>query len=764
MSEHQIPRSTIRDRQIEDLFPNLLLLTGVDAAAASVLLLFVIFVTGNYEATAYLWIAAVISLSVMRAAIIYFADQVSGVTDNLKATAVLIMATALISGCIWGTTWLIHPSLYEFDAPRGAMLSWPTFIIFTAAIYYGPFREAFFTLAVIATSGQVGHLIYLGGERNLQIAAGYVVLVAVASLVALHIYRDRRRATEADMLVQKLQEDLIRDARALKEKEKELVERIDREERLIEAKQLSDHKLREANDEKVLLLDAVSEGILGINSEGDITFINPAALTMLRYTERETLNKNAVSLLCKSTTTTGLEAETRRVLSACVNEGAVMEGVQGLFSGSDHQLIPVSFACSPVKKDESLIGVVISFTDETQRKDLEAKLVQSQKMEAMGRITGGVAHDFNNLLTVILGNLQFLKRRYFKEAEGNGAELVDKIMSAAKSGADLNSRLLSYSREQSLQNELTDLKKLLMDMGNFLQRILGEEIEVKYSFAESSAVVMIDRSQFENVVINLCLNARDAMPEGGTLTIGSRSVVLDQSPVIKVGATHLEHEKDEATDEYLELIFADTGHGVPLDIQEKIFDPFFTTKERGKGTGFGLSTAYGFLQQSGGSIRVESTPGSGATFVMVLPLVQDELMLDAGMSEDDANELSYNGTILVVEDDDGVRDIASQTLLDAGYQVLLAENGNKGFELFQRHRNIDLVFSDIIMPGGMTGVELAEKIQSIKPIPVLLATGYAEKMLKDRVEGESNVVCISKPYDIEELPGLIDSMLQQQAS
>ncbi len=761
MNEHRIPSSVVRDRQIQDLLPNLLLFTGVDALAAIVLFLFVVFATGNYESTAYLWIGGTVALCVSRAAIIYFSDRVLGYSDNLKSTAALIIASALISGCIWGTTWLMHPTLVEFDAPRGALLSWPTFIIFTAAIYYGPCREAFFTLAITATCGQVAHLIYLGEERNLQIAAGYVVLVAVASLVALHIYRDRLRATRADMLVQKLREDLIRDERTLKDKEAELLERIDREERLIEAKQLSDHKLREANEEKLLLLDAIGEGILGINSRGNITFINPAALAMLNYSELDTLNQNAVGLLCKSTTVTGLEAETRRVLSSCVNEGAAVEGVQGLFSGADHQLLPVSFACRPIKKDESLIGAVLSFTDETQRKDMEAKLVQSQKMEAMGRITGGVAHDFNNLLTVILGNLQFLKRRYFRNTEGNGVELVDKIMSAAKSGADLNSRLLSYSREQSLQNELTDLKKLLLDMNKFLQRILGEQIEVRFRFDESSAAVMIDRSQFENVVINLCLNARDAMPEGGTLTIGSRRVVLDESPVIKLGASH---EEEEATGEYLELIFADTGSGVPLDIQEKIFDPFFTTKERGKGTGFGLSTAYGFLQQSGGSIRVESAPGEGATFVLVLPLVHEELEQDAGLYEDDADLMSYNGTILVVEDDDDVRDIASQTLLDAGYQVLLAENGNKGLEQFQKHRNIDLVFSDIIMPGGMTGVEMAKKIQSIKPIPVLLATGYAEKMLKDRVEGESNVICISKPYDIEELPGLIDSMLQQQAS
>ncbi|MCG8413929.1 MAG: response regulator [Pseudomonadales bacterium] len=761
MNEHRISSSVIRDRQIKDLLPNVLLLAGVDALAATALFIFVIFAIGNYESTAYLWFGGTIALSLSRAAIIYFSDRVLGYSDNLKATAALIVASALISGCIWGTTWMMHPTLAAFDAPRGAILSWPTLIIFTSAIYFGPFREAFFTLAITATSGQVAHLIYLGDERNLQIAAGYVVLVAIASLVAININRDRLRATRADMLVQRLREDLIRDERTLKAKEAELLERIDREERLIEAKKLSDNKLQEANEEKLLLLDAIGEGILGVNSEGNITFINPAALSMLNYTEQETLDQNAVGLLCKSTTATGLEAETRQVLNSCVTKGATHQNVQGVFSGSNHQLLPVNFACRPVKKDQTLIGVVISFTDETQRKDMEAKLVQSQKMEAMGRITGGVAHDFNNLLTVILGNLQFLKRRYFKNTDGNGAELVDKIMSAAKSGADLNSRLLSYSREQSLQNELTDLKKLLLDMDKFLQRILGEQVKVNIEFDESSAAVMIDRNQFENVVINLCLNARDAMPEGGTLTIGSRKVVLDESPVVKLGVGN---EREETISEYLELIFSDTGTGVPLDIQEKIFDPFFTTKERGKGTGFGLSTAYGFLQQSGGSIRVESVPGEGATFILVLPLVQQEPEQDTGAYEDEADLMSYNGTILVVEDDDGVREIACQTLLDAGYQVLLAENGNKGLEQFQKHRNIDLVFSDIIMPGGMTGVEMAEEIQSIKPIPILLATGYAEKMLKDRVESESNVVCISKPYDIEELPSLIDSMLQQEAS
>jgi len=763
MTEPQLNPAVINKLLVDSVFRKMPGLIVLDVVAACLLLSFAMFVAQNYQAQAYTWFGFAIGMSVLRGFFTIHLQQFSDSYRYVKRIQLFVVVSCFISGMIWGTSWLIHPGLVEFEAPRGALLTLPFLYIASAIVFLAPVRPAYFALALTTACLQIVHLLYIGEARNLQYAGGYALLTFVASLLALNIYRDKLQAIKSEMLVRQLREDLLEDEEKLKAKESELLERIAREQELIEEKQRSDHKLEEATQEKLLLLDAIDEGVLGISRTGKVNFINPAALNLLDFTEAEVLNRDAVTVLCPSTTLTGKEAETRKALIKSIEDGTPLQGMQGVFAGASNALLPVSFSCRPVKKENAHFGIVLSFADQSKQKDIEAKLVASQKMEAMGRITGGVAHDFNNLLTVIIGNLQFLKRRYFKDDPGNGAALVDKVMSAAKSGAELNSRLLSYSREQSLQNEVTDIKKLLQEMGNFLTRILGEEISIQFEFGEDPAVVSVDRHQFENVAMNLCLNARDAMPEGGVVTIGTRSIRLEESPVVATN-NNGEPNNGKENGDYVEITFADTGTGVPLDIQQKIFDPFFTTKERGKGTGFGLSTAFGFLQQSGGSIRVESIPGEGATFVLVLPRVAEELLLQKNSDKSEAEPGGYNGTVLVVEDDDDVRDIASHTLLDAGYHVLLAENGNKGLELFQKHRNIDLVFSDIIMPGGMTGVEMAQEIQRIKPIPVLLATGYAEKMLKDKIQDSANIICIAKPYDTDELPALIDSMLNKKAS
>ncbi|MDA0688757.1 MAG: ATP-binding protein, partial [Proteobacteria bacterium] len=561
------------------------------------------------------------------------------------------------------------------------------------------------------------------------------------------------------LLTQSLRSELARDHDRLQEKEAELLQRIHREQELLLDKQQSDDKLQIAIEEKLLLLDAVSEGILGINIDGKITFVNSAAIKLLALEESALIYEHVLDIVCRSTTKVGLEAETRKILQDCIENGTSNQGVKGIFAGGENVLLPVTFSSRPIKKGDKLIGVVLSFTDDSRQKEIESKLIQSQKMEAMGRITGGVAHDFNNLLTVIIGNLQFLRRRYFDSGKGNAGELVEKILTAAKSGAELNNRLLSFSREQSLHNEPVDLVILLGEMREFVQRILGEEISVHLRIEDSPAIAMLDRTQFENVIVNLCLNAKDAMPDGGDLIISGSHTVLTESPVLSaVNSRHSHGEKD-----YYELSITDTGCGIPVEIQSKVFDPFFTTKPKGEGSGFGLSTAFGFMQQSGGTIKLSSQVGKGTTFTLQLPLAKDAELEDSIRATDQAEGM-YNGKVLVVEDDAAVRDVASQTLLDAGYEIIQAVDGRQGLEKFKAHPDIDLVFSDIVMPGGLTGIEMAQTIQQLRPVPVLLATGYTEKMLKDRIESQRNILCISKPYDTDELPSLINSMMTKEAS
>ncbi|MEQ8953271.1 MAG: response regulator, partial [Gammaproteobacteria bacterium] len=377
--------------------------------------------------------------------------------------------------------------------------------------------------------------------------------------------------------------------------------------------------------------------------------------------------------------------------------------------------------------------------------------VQSQKMEAIGRITGGVAHDFNNLLTVILGNLLFLKRRLTGGDDSDEIKLIDKISAAAQRGSDLNKRLLSFSREQALKSMPEDMTELLPEMQDFLARILGDQIELELQLPEGAAVVMLDRAQFENAMVNLCLNARDAMPHGGKVVVGTEIVDAPR-------AAGVQHDS-----QLLQLTVTESGAGIDPDITDKIFDPFFTTKPPGEGSGLGLSTTYGFVQQSGGNITVNSEPGKGAKFVLQFPLAQT-LRDRKEKAPVPAPAESYSGTILVVEDDADILDIAREGLLEAGYNVLVASNGRAGLEKFQRHPEIDLVFSDIMMPGGLNGIEMAQQMISSRPnLQILLATGYTQKILKDRAEEVANIMCISKPYDIDTLPGLINSLMQKAA-
>lgn len=381
-------------------------------------------------------------------------------------------------------------------------------------------------------------------------------------------------------------------------------------------------------------------------------------------------------------------------------------------------------------------------------------LIQSQKMEAIGRLTGGVSHDFNNLLTVIMGILQFLQRQLVDNEDA--LNLVTKVMNAAKNGAELNNRLLSFSREQALINTPVDIDEMLTEMYEFLARILGEDIDLSLNIGDKDCIAITDRNQLENGILNLCVNAKDAMPNGGKLAVSAKKVRLAES--------HLGHESSNDLQDYVELTVTDSGTGIPLDIQKKIFEPFFTTKEKNQGTGLGLSTVYGFLRQSGGNITVDSILGQGTTFCLFLPITGEPTSVPEPVKIVRNEKANYEGKILVVEDDDSVRDVASHLLQSAGFEVISADNGSSGLREFKANSDIDLVFSDVIMPGGMTGVELATKILEISPgLPILLATGYAEKKLKDRLADRKNVILIAKPYDTNELPDLINSMMLREA-
>ena len=470
--------------------------------------------------------------------------------------------------------------------------------------------------------------------------------------------------------------------------------------------------------------------------------------------EEDIIGMSATQNICPVQDSTDSITQANKAILTSYLIGRPAELVDSAFTKKDGTLMPVRFSSEPIEKDGKIIGAVVSFSDTSKQKEMENMLIQSQKMEAIGRLTGGVSHDFNNLLTVIMGNLQFLQHQLADNE--NAIRLVNKIMTAAKSGAELNNRLLSFSREQALITAPINIKEMLNEMYEFLDRILGEEIDLNLNLADQDCVAITDRNQLENGILNLCVNAKDAMPNGGKLSISAKTVRLAES--------HLGHESSNNLQDYVELTVTDTGTGIPLEIQKKIFEPFFTTKEKNQGTGLGLSTVYGFLRQSGGNITVDSIMGQGTNFQLFLPITAELTQVPEPVKIIRSEKATYQGKILVVEDDESVRDVASHMLKTAGFEVLTAHNGSSGLREFKTNPDIDLVFSDVIMPGGMTGVELAKKILELSPrLPILLATGYAEKQLKDQLTGHKNVVLVAKPYDTNELPDLINSMMLQNA-
>jgi len=380
-------------------------------------------------------------------------------------------------------------------------------------------------------------------------------------------------------------------------------------------------------------------------------------------------------------------------------------------------------------------------TDISERKDLEHQLRQSQRMEAVGQLTGGVAHDFNNLLAIMLGNAELLK--HTARQDDIAAHQISTILRAIDRAASLTSRLLSFSRKQALSPKTTNISKLLVGLNDMLFRTLGETIAMKVVAVENVWPVLIDPHQLENALVNLSLNARDAMPNGGVLTIECKNVSLDE--------TYTKNLDEVASGDYICVAVSDNGTGMTKDVQEKVFEPFFTTKDVGKGSGLGLSMVYGFVIQSGGHIAVYSELGEGTTIKLYLPRSKDGAKSVKKTSVTPDIPLGTEH-ILVVEDDDGVREIPVSMLKSRGYQVTEARDGLEAIGLLKQGPSFDLLFTDVVLPGGINGVDIAEEALRFHPeIKILYTTGYSEKAVIHDGKLGDDVVLLSKPYRQEEL-------------
>jgi len=392
-----------------------------------------------------------------------------------------------------------------------------------------------------------------------------------------------------------------------------------------------------------------------------------------------------------------------------------------------------------VHDDEgNMIGFAKITRDMTERREAAQRLeetreqlFQLQKMEALGQLTGGVAHDFNNLLTAIIGGADLIARNA-DQAE-KVRRLTENIRSAAERGSGLIRQLLAFARRQPLEPKRIDLQEQLAASATLLRHSLPAEVELITEISDQLPQVEIDPAQLELALLNLGFNGRDAMPDGGSLRMSARRVVLEGEPQGLSG-------------EYVAIAVADTGHGIPAEIRDRLIEPFFTTKPFGKGAGLGLSQVYGFAAQSRGALTIESQPGEGATFTIYLPTVK-------GLVADDSTEVSAP-LVLLVEDDPVVANLAEELLDELGYRVLVAHSGSEALNLIMSREDVQVLFSDVVMPGGMTGVELAQKARLRRPeLPVLLTTGYSETVTR-----ACEFPLLPKPYQLNELSAALSGV------
>ncbi len=380
-------------------------------------------------------------------------------------------------------------------------------------------------------------------------------------------------------------------------------------------------------------------------------------------------------------------------------------------------------------------------TDITKRQQLEEQLNQSQRLEAVGQLTGGVAHDFNNLLTVILGNSELLTEELAHDEDLR--TMAEMIVSAAQQGAQLTHRLLAFARRQALEPKVVKVNDLVSGMDGMLRRTLSEAIEIRFVQAESLWDAMVDPSQLEGALLNLCINARDAMPGGGRLTIETANATLDQD--------YIGEHADVAAGQYVLVAVSDTGTGIAPDHLGRVFEPFFTTKDAGKGTGLGLSMVFGFVKQSRGHIRIYSELGFGTTVRMYLPRTTaqaGEIAELRGVLTD----FKGSETILLVEDNPLVRRYAEAQLIELGYHVVSVGDGPQALERLGQMGEVDLLFTDVVMPGGMNGRELADTARALRPgLKVLFTSGYTENAIVHHGRLDEGAQLLNKPYQRIEL-------------
>jgi PAS domain S-box-containing protein len=547
---------------------------------------------------------------------------------------------------------------------------------------------------------------------------------------------------------------------ALRETERNLEAKI--AERTAELVAESQERERAEGSFRLLVQGVVDYAIYMLDPHGVITNWNAGGERIKGYSSREIVGQHFSRFFTEEDRTAGLPW---KALETAAREGKY-EG-EGWRVRKDGTRFWASVVLDPIRdRNGKLIGYAKITRDITERRaallalqETQQQLMQAQKMEGIGHLTGGVAHDFNNLLTIIIGNLETLQRVADQPDIDRArlARLAGNAMRGAERAAALTQRLLAFSRQQPLQPKPLDVSKLVGGMSDLLRRSLGEQISIETVLAGGLWHVHADPNQLEVAILNLAVNSRDAMPDGGKLTIETSNVHLDDA--------YAASQVDVTSGEYVEIRVTDTGSGMPREVIERAFEPFFTTKDVGAGTGLGLSQVYGFVKQSGGHVRLGSEPGKGTTVRLYLP------RLHAAAGEDAVSvqlapppSSKTSELILVVEDDEEVRSHTLESLADLGYRTLAAGQGRAALELLQKHPEIQLLFTDVVLPDGMNGQQLAEEAKRQRPdLNVLLTTGYARNAILRHGKVDPSIQLITKPFSYTGLAAKIRSVLDMPA-
>ena len=491
-------------------------------------------------------------------------------------------------------------------------------------------------------------------------------------------------------------------------------------------------RVDEARNRLASIVESSDDAIIGKDIHGIINSWNKGAEKVFGYTAAEMIGQSIKRLVPP-----GKESEEDEILERILRNETV-DHFNTVRKTKDERLIYVSLTISPIKDTRgTVVGASKIARDITSTRNLEHQLMQSQKLEAIGQLTGGISHDFNNLLGVILGNLDLLER----VVQDNPAAIkrVNTAQRAATRGADLTRRLLAFSSKEELKPSFISLEESIENMLDLAARTLGPDIKIATLFDKSVPRVHIDVARLESALLNLAVNARDAMPKGGILTISTQLRMLEESyPPVMTG--------EIKPGPYALVSVSDTGHGMSKQTLERAFEPFFTTKPRGKGTGLGLAMVYGFVKQSCGNVRIYSEPGHGTTVSFYLPVV-DRTASGTHTIYHEPAPAKVGGTVLVVDDEADLIEIATAYLTDMGYSVLQARDGQSALRILAQHSNIDLVLTDVIMPGGLNGADVAQRARQLnKEIKVIYCSGFSADFLEEKSVPIVDAPLLLKPY------------------